>query len=696
MSTDDLSSEGSIMELHNPLTSEEKRAVMEVVEAYKQFWNHIKFRKGWAQPPIRQDTVEDLLTKAAEFVVRIRKHLDSKTDGVTLRLRDGSAQDFLWDIDFVPKENPERFVKELVHATFKDSRGYVEGLSEEMVDEYMTEIKDFLQGLPHSHHNVHHSTHNCKQLCESLQTLTEAVQQSINKLGVFSSDDNTDDKVHRRKLAAACKCLSRANVLLKEVNLDVNPSSQLQVATDGGAEIDKDAEIVSPTQRKRRRKRGSTLEEPTSATSTTTDKEPDSNSGALIVATPTSVVSTTSGEAPQTFQQPQLQPPDGVAPAASSPPAEQPPKPDPVQVDEEEPNSATSIMSEPPPPATPTSMGKPDDGFLVEIGRVEKDVKEWQGNLNQLQADCTAPQLQSLVEHPEQGEKVIEKLQERALATSHYLMKDILALDQITCHNMAERKKRKEQVVAIQDILDTVDELSNKLRDFAKVVKERKQVEEEERKKQEEAERQALEAKRAPAKEKILNLFSPKPLTLPADKWKEMVLEPKFEVDEQPTLYAVQCYLPDIRKQDVSIDLNQDYTQLIINGFKIPHATSDLRKYADDLIARIDRGEVSPESVINTPDEQLLLSTGAGVYGSFTQAYSLPQDVLVDKIHANYQNGVLKVIIPRPAQTRADPFSAFYNHPFAQHPRQGYTGRGASRRTPPRGNWGSQFDDLLW
>lgn len=38
---------------------------------------------------------------------------------------------------------PDRFVRELVHATFQDSVGYVEDLTEACVDEYIAEIEEY-------------------------------------------------------------------------------------------------------------------------------------------------------------------------------------------------------------------------------------------------------------------------------------------------------------------------------------------------------------------------------------------------------------------------------------------------------------------------------------------------------------------------------------------------------------------------
>lgn len=57
----------------------------------------------------------------------------SATEGMTLRLADGSAKDFLWGVEANPEllastkpnasiASVQEFVRQLVHATFKDGR----------------------------------------------------------------------------------------------------------------------------------------------------------------------------------------------------------------------------------------------------------------------------------------------------------------------------------------------------------------------------------------------------------------------------------------------------------------------------------------------------------------------------------------------------------------------------------------------
>lgn len=105
-----------------------------IVDAYKGFWQHIRFRKGWAtvrqvvcisnwsrQPFFSCKEVLPLLYEAAEIVFRIRNLFDSLQQKITLRQVEGNAKEYLFQLSeekIKPTDHPD-FVKELVKATLK-------------------------------------------------------------------------------------------------------------------------------------------------------------------------------------------------------------------------------------------------------------------------------------------------------------------------------------------------------------------------------------------------------------------------------------------------------------------------------------------------------------------------------------------------------------------------------------------------
>ena len=80
-----------------PLNSKQIHDKIAVKNAYSDFWNHIKFKKGWETPRIKLHEVSGLLDEAAEIVVRIRSALDSSNSLFKVRMIDGSARELLWD-----------------------------------------------------------------------------------------------------------------------------------------------------------------------------------------------------------------------------------------------------------------------------------------------------------------------------------------------------------------------------------------------------------------------------------------------------------------------------------------------------------------------------------------------------------------------------------------------------------------------
>lgn len=133
--------------------SSDARQVDHVFDAYMGFFEHIRFRNGWATPPFSRDTVSPLFREAAAVTVRIRNFLDTQDSSTKLRKADGEAQTFLHSKEaqeMVEQSSDRKFVIQLVHATFRDAVGYVEGLTKDKVDGFLAEIFEY-QYNPRAH-----------------------------------------------------------------------------------------------------------------------------------------------------------------------------------------------------------------------------------------------------------------------------------------------------------------------------------------------------------------------------------------------------------------------------------------------------------------------------------------------------------------------------------------------------------------
>lgn len=115
-------------------------AAAEIAASYDSFFDHISFRKGWKDPPFAKADAMTAFGAASIIAARARiEVLDPRTPGLVLRQVDGSARDWMHSPELATalQEDPAKFVHGLVHATFKDARGYVEGLEESEVDDFI-------------------------------------------------------------------------------------------------------------------------------------------------------------------------------------------------------------------------------------------------------------------------------------------------------------------------------------------------------------------------------------------------------------------------------------------------------------------------------------------------------------------------------------------------------------------------------
>ena len=94
-------------------------------------------------------------------------------------------------------------------------------------------------------------------------------------------------------------------------------------------------------------------------------------------------------------------------------------------------------------------------------------------------------------------------------------------------------------------------------------------------------------------------------------------IEIPLEVRDKETEYDIRAELPGVKKEDLDIDLNENYLTI--------GAVKSEEKHENDKCYK--KSEFS--------------------YGEFSRTVYLPQDVDEDKIEASFENGVLKVVLPK-------------------------------------------------
>lgn len=95
---------------------------------------------------------------------------------------------------------------------------------------------------------------------------------------------------------------------------------------------------------------------------------------------------------------------------------------------------------------------------------------------------------------------------------------------------------------------------------------------------------------------------------------------PSVNVSESDKLYRIELAVPGVRKEDLSIDLRDDV--LSISAKREEERASTGEDCAKCLVREYN-------------------------YGSFTRAFCLPEDVDRANIEASYENGVLRLVLPK-------------------------------------------------
>ena len=182
--------------------------------AYREYYNHIKFRNKWEEPVIPQNDefATELLHEAADICARIRARLDEENPSTKLRQADGSAQIFfnspecgtLYAAAKAEEDSNDtnnntspshfhrrEFIKCVVLATFKDAMGFVEGLTKSKVERYFADISDF--GFNPSAH-VQHLLFEMLASAEVARLsfdMADAAQYSHESFGIVSSPSSS-------------------------------------------------------------------------------------------------------------------------------------------------------------------------------------------------------------------------------------------------------------------------------------------------------------------------------------------------------------------------------------------------------------------------------------------------------------------------------------------------------------------------
>ncbi|MCQ2591152.1 MAG: Hsp20/alpha crystallin family protein [Treponema sp.] len=112
--------------------------------------------------------------------------------------------------------------------------------------------------------------------------------------------------------------------------------------------------------------------------------------------------------------------------------------------------------------------------------------------------------------------------------------------------------------------------------------------------------------------------------------------EPRVDVKECEGAYVLEMELPGRSENDVDIELEQD--KLTISSKKNAEEPKDSKE---------SKGEKAKED--NAPKERWLLKERLTYSCNFSRSFTLPKDVDLENITANFKNGVLTITLCKKA-----------------------------------------------
>jgi len=604
-----------------PLTSKQLHASRSVQEAYNDFWNDIKFRKNWESPFSPLSELSPLLAKAAQIVVRIRSYLDEKDPTFKLRMTDGSAREYLWGLqhheDTEPLKDPDHFVRQMVHATFRDANGYVEGLSEQQINEFIQLIQEYNDKVS-TRESIITKLH-------ASWTITKYLMKQLLSMEQFSieGEEFGEDK----SLALNSILGNLANVNRAVENIIKEDATKLVENDNKERQVESHMENLNDNYKQNNEENK--------------EAQKEENKQVLNESVQQSTEHRESTEQKESQQKMKEE-------EASQLPTEEEKKEEfkeqPLQQNEEIKNSSAeestsedrNVQSQ---QTNPDSTDSEKKDFLKiqviadEVGQLKSEIKSLQDAADKLRYEELA--------HNPEGKQIVEQLQKKCLRFSEGLMKDLLTLDSIVTSQQV-RPLRKAQVTSIQQMIEEVDAVTIKLRGFSETLRaeEAKNNIEEEDRRQIDQEKKKKEEEQMVEESRIQVSHDPEDSSQP--NWESLKLVPKMEVSETPRYYLVASYIPGMSEEDISIQISKNKKTLTIEGVRAPTPQ-------EEQILRNTIRKKHPGIGLEV-ENHLLLKAGSGRWGKFSESYQLPDHTDPESISAKYERGVLRVYVPKVAK----------------------------------------------
>lgn len=254
----------------------------------------------------------------------------------------------------------------------------------------------------------------------------------------------------------------------------------------------------------------------------------------------------------------------------------------------------------------------------------------------------------------------VQKLQQSFRNFGEDLMEGMLALDQLSGLADQDRAVRKQTIGNIQKLMDEIDAAKPRVTKIQRHLT----AEVERLKPQQELESESTNNTNAgyPSSSSTkTGTEQPKPLTFPEVEWSRVKLNAKFHSQEKANAYLLSAVLPGLEEENMRLMRTRD-GGLAVEGVRKP-TSRELQLLKKQLLEHVKSLPDRQRASVTQDDlEKIIMHLGNGKYGLFRQEFELPDDVDVSSISPSYEDGVLRIVLPRvprrPAQRMGHPLAS--------------------------------------
>jgi len=308
------------------------------------------------------------------------------------------------------------------------------------------------------------------------------------------------------------------------------------------------------------------------------------------------------------------------------------------------------------------------------VRRVHEHVTEREEPISKLAR--TASALAKGEQHSQEGLRAVVEVEKQARNFGEDLLEDLLSLDQLSNLFPEDKSARKAEISRIDSLLEIVDATKAKLAshrraleskleastpasqtstsatdsdtDDAKSTSDRGEHAVAYQEQTRDARKTTMSESAARPAAQLPSVTPQEALVAPAEEvWRQVPLRLQFRSQEVMDGYVLMARAPGLDDKSIELVLGDRGSTLKVEGALVP-TTSETAQMQRVIAARYPHIATRPSAALN----QLFLELGSGTFGNFSQSFELPEDTDVDGINASFDNGVLRIVIPKAHRRR--------------------------------------------